>query len=580
MKSFFRIFILSVILKSTTITAQNFVWGHSIGTTGISEYVRQFCIDNNMNSYLFGGFRGTVDFDPGPGTYTLSSTSSFDDLVMIKYDPSGNLVWAKKIGNSGSEVARHIATDQFGNIMICGEYAGTVDFDPNSGVSNMTSGINYDIFFAKYDPAGNLLFSKSIGGNKTGSTSPSSFYVDNKNGFLYMTGNYGDSCDFDPSINKAILRANGNEDIFFAKYDFSFNLIWAKGIGNTNSTVGKYIVADSLQNVYICGSFSDSLDFNPSPLVNIKTPPSAAISYDTYFAKFDINGDYVFVKTLHGRDGGDIPAGIRLNRQLEIYVVGVFSDVVDFDAGPGTYTLNTNTNNNRSTYIAKYNNSGNLIWVKDTKLSGISSIEGRSFAMDHYERLFITGLLNGSGDFDPGLSTSTLISNGSDDAFMAVYSTNGNYLFASNIGGVSSDQGVAIQPSKYGNYIYITGQYHNSIDLDPSISTSVENSVGGGYDYFYSKYEFNNTQTGLIDFEISNENVVLFPNPTSGQIKISYANEIKEIRLFNLVGEELSVFNISNNQSNLTLNLNYPSGIYFLRINSGNELVTKKIVIQ
>jgi len=110
--------------------------------------VRIMKSDASGNVYTTGYFSNTVDFDPGPGTFNLSSAGLFD-VFISKLDASGNFGWAVKMGSSGGEMSNGIFVDASTLIYTTGNFQNTVDFDPGVGVSNLTSLGSSDIFVQK-----------------------------------------------------------------------------------------------------------------------------------------------------------------------------------------------------------------------------------------------------------------------------------------------------------------------------------------------------------------------------------------------------------------------------------------------
>ena len=110
-----------------------------------------------------GSFQGTADFDPGAGTFNLTSAGDYD-IFISKLDSSGNFVWAKSLGGTGYDVSYGIALDSGGNVYTTGSFSGTVDFDPGAGTFNLTSAGTGDIFVSKLDSNGNFVWARSLGG--------------------------------------------------------------------------------------------------------------------------------------------------------------------------------------------------------------------------------------------------------------------------------------------------------------------------------------------------------------------------------------------------------------------------------
>ena len=104
----------------------NLIWAKNLGGSNASTSI---AVDVLRNVYITGSFRGTADFDPGPGTYNLTSAGD-EDIFVTKLDASGNFVWAKKMGGASDDDGNSIAVDASGNVYTTGYFQGTADFDP------------------------------------------------------------------------------------------------------------------------------------------------------------------------------------------------------------------------------------------------------------------------------------------------------------------------------------------------------------------------------------------------------------------------------------------------------------------
>ena len=126
----------------------NLVWAKGIGGTS-DDVGNSIAIDNNGNIYTTGRFSGTVDFDPNDGTYYLEGEG--EDVFIQKLDSEGNLIWAKRVGGTGTGDGLSIKVDKMKNIYITGYFSGTIDFDPDENIFNLISakGGPSDIFILK-----------------------------------------------------------------------------------------------------------------------------------------------------------------------------------------------------------------------------------------------------------------------------------------------------------------------------------------------------------------------------------------------------------------------------------------------
>jgi hypothetical protein len=193
----------------------NFLWVSAFESSE-SEGFNSMILDGADNVYVAGSMRGTVDFDPGAGTYFLTSTGVIDDFT-CKLNASGGIEWVNHIGNTQGSINK-IALDISGNLYTTGGFRGTIDFDPGLGVYNLTAaGTNNlpDIYISKTDANGALLWAKSIGYD--GIDYGIGIFVDASFN-IYVTGVYdGSSVDFDPGVGIYNIIPSPNINAFVLK---------------------------------------------------------------------------------------------------------------------------------------------------------------------------------------------------------------------------------------------------------------------------------------------------------------------------------------------------------------------------
>ena len=127
----------------------NLIWVKSQAVGGLnSDNDYTIAIDNYNNLYTTGMYSGSVDLDPGLGTYMVTSAGN-NDIFLQKLDANGNLIWAKTMGGSDYDEGASVAIDIWGNIYSTGGYYGTCDFDPDIGITSSTSNGQDDIYIHK-----------------------------------------------------------------------------------------------------------------------------------------------------------------------------------------------------------------------------------------------------------------------------------------------------------------------------------------------------------------------------------------------------------------------------------------------
>ena len=286
-------------------------------------------MDSSGNVYVTGWFQGKAFF--GEGTKTISLISSGEsDIFTAKYDNSGNLLWVKQMRGDLNDGGYAIALDKSNNVYTAGFFKGTVDFNPDSGIYELTSSGDFDIFITKLDSSGNFIWVKSFGGSY--SDGGNSITVD-ASGNVYTIGFFIDTVDFDPGVGTANLTSSeGTYDTFVQKLDASGNFIWAHSFGGISTDYGNAITVDASGNVYTTGNFEDTVDFDPG--AGTANLTSVGLE-DIFVQKLDASGNFIWAKSF-GASDEDEGSSITVDALGNVYTTGYFQGTVDFDPGVGT----------------------------------------------------------------------------------------------------------------------------------------------------------------------------------------------------------------------------------------------------
>src|SRR5688572_15756614 len=315
----------------------NFVWTNWFG--GIeTDWGYALTFDPSGNIYAAGSFMKTIDFDPGPGTVNIAA--AYVDVFIVKLNPSGNYMWATKMGGGFTDEARAIAVDAAGNIYTTGNFLGFADFDPGAGEywlnSNVIGGSDADVFISKLDASGNFVWAKQLAGWYPYECFSFGIGVD-VSGNVYTTGRFHTTVDFDPGPGTAFLISDAN-DGFLLKLNSSGDYVWAKKIGGCaidDFTSG--LVLDASGNVYVSGHFQFVGDFDPGAGTYNMTGFG---NTDGYVCEIDPSGNFVRAFQLGGTDF-DYATAIALDASGNIYTTGQFRGNSDFDPTSGTFTLSS-----------------------------------------------------------------------------------------------------------------------------------------------------------------------------------------------------------------------------------------------
>lgn len=306
------------------------LWGKSQASL-ISITNGYQAMDASGNLYITGYFMDTVDFDPGPGIAQLVSEGGSDGYV-CKFDPSGNLVWAKSFGGIGDETPVRLTSDDAGNTIIIGDFTGTVDFDPGSATQYLTAQGTRDVFILKLDSSGNFSWVKQIGGP---SATAFGYDIDlSTAGNVFLAGQYFGLVDFDPGSGSLYLTDSTGAGLFICKFDPNGDIVWARQFELT-SQASANLAVDATENVYTTGYFKFTGDFDPGPSIYELT--SLGFS-DIYLSKLDANGDFVWAFR-YGKELKDYGVSVKVDGANRVISAGYFRDTIDFDPGPGTTNL-------------------------------------------------------------------------------------------------------------------------------------------------------------------------------------------------------------------------------------------------
>ena len=380
-----------------------------------------------------------------------------------------NFEWVKsnqKTGSFGMTSAKSTTQDNLGNVYILGSFTGTVDFHPSPYYTTILTSYfdGYSSYIQKLDSNGNLIWVHTVD-FEDGTLSK--IKVD-KNGSLYIIGNFKDSVDINPDTSIFMLFSNGNLDAFILKLSANGNFIWAKSFGGAEDDVISDISTDSQGNIYSHGYYKDTVDFDPGPGICIYGAGYTVFDdpvHNAFIQKLDKDGNFIWAKAFLSSEPslGSRGISIDLDSDDNICCTGAFDGPsVDFDPGMGTYNSPAN---NSSMYLVKLDSMGSFIWARFSAKVGISGY-ARPHAMkvDRFNNVFITGYSALSIDFDPEPDTLLLSAN----TFIQKYNENGDFLWAKSYG--YGDYPLSIATDTFGN-VYSAGFFKDSTDLDPGSDT-------------------------------------------------------------------------------------------------------------
>jgi hypothetical protein len=523
--------------------AQSFEWAKREGLWAY-DYGYGVVTDQAGNIYVSGKYEMNANFSG-----TVVSCAGNHDMYVAKYSPSGALIWIKTAGGDAGDYAHNLMID--GNsLYVTGEFENTASF----GSTTLTAVGDNDIFIAKYDLNGNLIWVRKAGGG--GNDRALSASADAQ-GNVYICGHFSGTANFGGNW----ITGYGDKDIYVAKYNANGDFQWVNKAGSALRDEALAVKADASGNVYVTGMFKDGATFGSNTL-------SSKGYWDMFLAKYNTAGALLWV-VKGGGDWDDVGWDIAMDNGGKIYVAGEFNAYATF----GSQSLTTAGNSD--VFVACYDASGNTQWLRRAGGDLIDRVRGLSCDGSN---LYITGQFGASA----GFGSTTLNAADSSDIFVAALDNSGNFKWALAVGGradsvetLGYESGNSICTDGAGN-VYVTGAV-----LDNGVFGGTTLETYSRTDMFLTKI----VQGPLsVTAAKAAQNVIsLFPNPASGFVMVRSSEELSgdvQLSLFNALGERLLYKNY-NGFSSQELDISqYAKGVYILQLKSKDAETNLRLVVK
>lgn len=328
---------------------------------------------DNQNNILFTAtFKGQVDMDPGSSEHWIDSFGNYN-AFWVKLTSTGDFIQGQHVAN-GSNASTSIISDEVNNIYLHGAISQSVYFGEANPENILHSHSWSDSYILKMNSIGERIWLNKIHGPQYGYGGSTDISVDDE-GNVYATGNIlRDSLYFKSTYeSQFLLKSNSFTETgangFVTKIDSTGHFLWIKQLASDSEfgVSGRKIECDSISNVYVCGQFADSADFDYSGSGAFSF---AAGDYSSFVLKLDSEGNFIRTSVIDG----DLYVNcidFSLDEQANIYFTGFFNVVnfdmgfpwgvmvgtgmIDFDPGPDTLALIGLGNGPETVFVAKWN---------------------------------------------------------------------------------------------------------------------------------------------------------------------------------------------------------------------------------
>ena len=496
-----------------------------------------------------GSFTNTVIFNSS----VLTSIGNADGCL-VSYDSAGIVSWVKSISGVEDEVISCVTTDQSGYIYIAGSFNS-----PSCTIGNITlfnPGYNFtwkygEIFIAKLDPSGNLIWAKAIAGSGDEYASGMTMSGDS---VIYLTGSFTSDSLF--LGNDTIYRLSQG-DIYLLKMDTAGTIQWGSATGGNNTDYSSDICIDNSGNVYVSATSYSNFSFGSSVITN-------AGERDAILLKWNSSGTPLWAKEFSSATG-DFNHGICADVSGNIYTCGNYTTSA-FDAnGIALPPLGGS-----QLFVIKTDSSGNTIWAKS--FGGL--FEEVAIDICYQNNGIIIGGQFLSPEFILGNDTLYNTSNGFEtDVYLFKMDLTGNVLWSTEIQGNSREFTYAIDANN-SSALFISGTFYSTV-MNFGTSGTVLNNTNNVFQAYIGKLDI--TSTGL--YNLSTDEVFIYPNPASQYFTLQFIGAKCDIQIFNIEGKLVKGCSLTHANEKIDINHLNP-GIYFVKLHDKEGYKSGRILVR
>lgn len=547
-------------------------------------------------------------------------------ILAIKVEGQSTLQWAKSFGGSYQEETTAVCADDSGNSYVAGQYLHTTTICDSTlpwVVQTISSNWTMNIFISKFDNLGNCLWVKPaisivppVGG---GAMPPNIHEIEYYQGKLYCVGTFMDTLKIDNLTLSNPSCVSFCETRFVMSLDATTGAAdWGKPFLGTSGTSGSPLSIECYDHgLFVAGNFDTQLQIDTVTLF------PTSFSSNGCLLKFNHNGICEWGKNI-GTGTTSSVGSMVFDDSHSLYLTGIYSGTITFGQDSLDDPLPAWA---WPSYLAKYDTTGNLTWVK----GGSSEVYGSflfgelTYGTDGF--VYYTALFEDSARFD----TTTIYtnSNGYSDALVKMDST-GQFVWVKKVGHRASNKFSPSSISSNANGFVLFSGFTDSVVVDSSIVYSngdldflltqydhdgnvlyyknfggpgqahpedvfcqgnLTYFVGGSVGNYYIDSEYisnlgaGDALIGLIadrgdpvsiDEGTELQSPIVYPNPSEGTVRISSAIEIDQIIVQNSQGKTLMEAKPQSFDHEITIRV---AGMYYLTTISGSSRVTTKVVV-
>ncbi|HDS30397.1 MAG TPA: PKD domain-containing protein [Firmicutes bacterium] len=465
-----------------TLHPGDLLWAKRAGGTGNDEGTGIATLSDD-STVVIGSFTGTATFGEGEPNETQLVSKGSSDIFIARWNIDGELEWAKRAGGKEWDESWGITAFSDDSVAVAGYFMGTAIFglgEPNE--TQLESAGSEDLFIARYNSDGSLLWAKRAGGTDSDSGYSITALSDNSVivcGYFESVAIFGEG-----EPNEIQLDSSGGYDIFVARYNSVGALEWAKNAGGAGDDRGFTLTTLSDNSVVISGWFQETSTFgsgepNETLLVSVGY-------YDIFLARYNPDGTLAWASHAGG-SGYDVCNGITTLSDNSIVITGSFQGTATFGEGePNETQLDSSISYDLDIFIACYNPDGSFTWAKRAGGAGTDYGYGITSLSDN--STVLTGYFEETALFGPDEQNETqLVSSGGRDIFIAHFNPDGSLSWAKRADGTSSNQGRAITALSEDSTVAV-GKIEGIAIFGPDEFNQTQLQSAGIFDIFIARF--------------------------------------------------------------------------------------------
>lgn len=535
-------------------------WATTFGTAD-QEYATQICVGDAGESYVAGAYWNDLVLcnDTLPVVNQVQWGNLTQNLFLAKLDSSGNCIWAKAgisavpASNQGT-IAAEILDIRYldGKVYCTGNFTHTMIFGNDTLYNPTCTDYCTSAFLLALDSSGTVIWSKTFTG--TASYSSTVTMIPAADG-IYVAGSYQDSLAVD---NIHLTGINSwNSSGYILKFDMDGNAVWGQNIGSSGMSGIWEMAYDGDGSLYVAGYFNDTIAFPGVTLHDGLTPVWAN---GPYFAKYTTEGDFVWAVGGEEHFSGSMPSNGRLTYHPVgcLFFTGAFGNTLEVDNQSFTVAPNFYRD-----LLLRITTDGEIVWAKET---------GNRYMSQNFPSAIVPNdagfLLGSSATHEVVLDGDTIVCQGINDALLTQFDVNGELRHYTLFGG--SNQEVIRDIDCTLPYTYLAMRSMSSFTLD---GVTIDNQ--GFQDALICRFGDKASYIGLEETDAASA-LVLYPNPSSGDVFVAASFTIEELLVTNALGEV--VYQAEPHASQAAFSLSVP-GIYFVVSQSGRQRAVRKLIV-